>query len=141
MILNGTNNQSVEIKLSDYQFPDKNARDDDWLNIYIDVKSDLGNWRNTDPSLTVSEFKELINWFKDLSFNKEVEYPELFFTEPNLGFEYIGDVANEKLIKIVFSAESKPTSVKNDQEYFVNFQFSNEELARIAHDLEIELKK
>lgn len=41
---------------------------------------------------------------------------------------------------MVFSAESKPKSAKQDQEYFVQFKFINAELSKIADELESELK-
>lgn len=143
MILKGINGQSLEIKISNYQFTDeqKNLQDIDWLNILIDVKSDFGNWQTVDPSLTVSEFKEVISWFRDMSLNKKIKYPELTFTEPNLEFDYIKNKNGRKYIRVIFSAESKPISAKDGQEYFVDFQFSDEELSEIANELEVELNK
>lgn len=143
MVLKGINNQSVEIKISEYQFPDaeKNSIDSEWLNIFIDVKSHLGSWQTVDPSLTVSEFEELIYWFKDLSLNRDVKYKELNFTEPNLEFNLVKEENRKKHIRIIFNAESKPRSAKEGQEYYIDFQFSNDELSSIAKGLEAELKK
>jgi len=142
MIFKGENNQTVELKINGYQFPnaESGSSDSEWLNIFIDVKSNLGNWHRVDPSLTVSEFKELIHWFKDLSVNKKVEYPELYFIEPNLEFDLTKNENMTKNIKIIFYAESKPDFSKQDQEYFVEFKFSNAELDKISNDLEKELK-
>ena len=143
MILKGINNQKVELKITGYQFPDakQDSLDSNWLNIFINVHSNLGNWQTVDPSLMASEFKELIQWFKDLSVNKGAEYHDLYFTEPNLGFDFVKSEDGIKYVKMIFSAESKPQSAKEYQDYFIDFQFSNEELNRIADELDNELKK
>lgn len=143
MILNGINNQKVELKIIGYQFPDakNDSSDSEWLKIFLDVQSNLGNWQTIDSSLTAPEVKELIRWFKDLSTDKEVEYTELYFTEPNLEFNFIKGEDEIKNIKIIFNAESKPKFAKMGQEYFVEFQFSNEELSEAADELDEELKQ
>lgn len=143
MILKGINNQKVELKITGYQFPDaeNDSSDSEWLKIFLDVQSNLGNWQTVDPSLMVSEFKELIQWFKDLSVNKDVEYPDLYFTEPNLGFNFIKGKDGVKHIKIIFNAESKPKSAKEGQDYFMEFQFSKEELSKVVDELDEELKQ
>ncbi len=140
MILNGIKNQRVELKIiRDKSLIDTTYDDSEWLRIYIDVHSNLGNWHTVDESLMVSEFKELIKWFKDLSINDKVEYPELYFTEPNLEFHLLEDENGIKKIKMIFNAESKPKSATKDDQYFVEFEFSSADLSKIADDLEKEL--
>ncbi len=143
MELKGINNQTVELKITRYQFPNikQEPQDSSWLNIFINVKSDQGNWQTVDPSLMVSEFKELIQWFRDLSNNKDEENKDLYFMEPNLGFELVKIKNGIKYIKIIFSAESKPKSAKEGNEYFVDFEYSNEELNQIADKLDGELNQ
>ena len=142
MILKGTDNQIVEFKIDGYQFPNakKGSGDEDWLNVFIDVQSNMGNWHTVDPSLTILEFRDLVQWFRDLSLDKKVDYPELYFTEPNLEFDLIKDENGIKHIKMIFEAESKPKSAEDGKEYFMEFQFSNSELSKIADELESEIK-
>ncbi|MFZ1677209.1 MAG: hypothetical protein WBP41_04600 [Saprospiraceae bacterium] len=85
MIFNGVDNQTVELRITGYQF--SNFRNDhieeDWLNIYTEVKSNVGHWQTVDPSLTTLEFRELIDWFVTLSKNEKPEYSDMRFHEPN----------------------------------------------------------
>ncbi len=134
----------VEFKISSYQFPEKTqlqGEDSNWLNIYTNVHSNFGDWETVDPSLTTTEFNELVNWFKDLSQNKELQEPSLYFTEPNLEFSLVKNTQDSKQIRLTFSAESKPKSADVDKEYYVDFEFSNVDLSKIADELETELKK
>lgn len=136
MKLLGTKNQTVELKIIEAK---STATDSDWLKVYLNVKSEFGNWEVVDESLMLSEFKELISWFKDLSENKEIKYKNLYFTEPNLEFFLVENNNSSKKIRMIFSAESKPKSAKQDDQIFVDFDFSNDDLAKISSDLEKEL--
>ena len=144
MILNGINNQTVEIKITNYQFPNEIADyyDKNWLNIYLKVKSNVGNWQTIDPSLLTREVKEVINWFTMLSKNLVSKEKELNFIEPNLSFELLENSNNSlKLFRINFKLESRPKSAKADKKYFVDCLADNRELKRIADELKTELEK
>jgi hypothetical protein len=135
--------QQVELRILGYQYPTgaDHEWDKNWLRIYVNVKSDVGFWQTVDSSLTTWEVKELFKWFNNLSQNQEVEFTEMIFVEPNLSFKLLGKSESFKTIQIRFDAESKPKSADEDSEYFVNFQFSNQELAAIASGLSEELLK
>jgi hypothetical protein len=139
----GKDGQLVELRVLGYQFPTGTDHewDKNWLRIYVNVKSEIGFWQTIDPSLTTWEVHKLIEWFNDLSRNNDVEFAEMLFVEPNLSFEILEKSENLKTIQIKFNAESKLQSVDEDKEYFVVFQFSNQELATIARDLNNELSK
>jgi hypothetical protein len=143
MIFNGTNNQTVEFQILNYQFPEINDGDWDgnWLLIYLDVKSDLGNWQTTDPSLTTWDMQYLIDWFLSLSSDKELEENPLVFVEPNLKFWFIRTENGKKKVKIKFDLESRPKSADDHTKYFVDCEWTNEELKCIATELSTELKK
>jgi len=123
MTFTGIDNQTVELKITNYQYPDINDGDWDgnWLNIYLDVKSKVGHWQTVDPSLTTWEVQELINWFDTLSINLQPEYADMSFTEPNLSFELLNDFkAVKKTFRLKFNLESRPQSATDDKEYFVD---------------------
>ncbi|TKG97033.1 hypothetical protein EYV94_00990 [Puteibacter caeruleilacunae] len=144
MIFNGINNQSVEFKVVNYQFPALRDKDYDgnWLTIYLNVKSEFGDWQVTDPLLLTWEIEDLIEWLMILSRNEKPEYLHQEFIEPNLSFHLLSDSNNAiKEIKILFQLECVPKNVDGDKEYFVIFEANNEELKRIAEDLEKELEK
>jgi len=144
MRFKGIDNQTVELKIHNYQFPKEEEFDEheNWLQIYLKVNSKVGNWQTIDPSLTVSEIKELINWFAKLSKNEQPEYNEMRFIEPNLSFWLLNDYnANPKMIQIAFNAESRPISASNSKEYFVDIRAGNHELEKISVNLNEELKR
>jgi len=143
MTFNGIDNQSVELKITNYQFPEivDGDYDSNWLNIYLNVKSKAGHWQTIDPSLTTWDMQRLINWFDNLSKDIEPEYLEIAFLEPNLCFELLDRFNSQiKTIRIIFDYESKPKSASEEKEYFVDIIVDNDELKRIKLDLEKELK-
>jgi hypothetical protein len=144
MTFKGLDNQTVELKITNYQFPDSNDRewDGNWLNIYINVISKIGNWQTIDPSLTTIEVQQLIDWFVELSLNKKPQWLDQEFTEPNLTFKLLNKIDSEqKLIRISFDLESRPQSAKDEIEYFVDFKADNNQLIQISNDLKNELSK
>ena len=144
MTFTGIDNQTVELKITNYQYPDINDGDWDgnWLNIYLNVKSKVGHWQTVDPSLTTWEIQSLIDWFDTLSQNVRPEYVDMRFTEPNLSFELLTDFdSDKKTFRIKFDLESRPQSATDDKEYFVDVIADNFELKRISTELKNELNK
>ncbi len=144
MEFRGVDNQTVELKITNYQFPKSLDKDWDgnWLNIYIKVDSKVGKWQTIDPSLTTWEVQELIDWFTDLSNDLEPKWIDMEFTEPNLSFYLLNDFnLSKKQIRIKLDLECRPKSAKEDKEYFVDFEFNNSDLKKISSDLMAELKK
>jgi len=144
MTFTGIDNQTVELKITNYQYPDINEGnwDGNWLNIYLSVKCKVGHWQTVDPSLTTWEVQELINWFDKLSKNSRSKYTDIHFTEPNLSFELLNDYkADLKTFRIKFNLESRPQSASDDKEYFVDVIADNNELKRISMALKSELNK
>ena len=144
MILKGVDNQTVELRVTNYQFPSSCDKDWDgnWLNIYLKVDSKQGKWQTIDPSLTTWEIQELIDWFNDLANNSKPKWTEMEFTEPNLSLCLNSDCKDfTKLIRMKFALESRPKSARGGKEYSVDFELDNLELKRIAIDLTSELKK
>ena len=68
MTFNGTDGQTVEFRIANYQCPDNNDGDWDgnWLNIFLNVKSKVGHWQTVDPFLTTWDVQQIIDWFKEL---------------------------------------------------------------------------
>lgn len=144
MIFTGVDNQTVELKITNYQFPNTSdfGWDGNWLNIYVSVNSKLGHWQTVDPSLTTWEVQELINWFDILSKNLQPEYSNMSFTEPNLSFELLNDLgAGKKIFRIKFDLDLRPKTASVDKGYFVEVVADSFELARISNELKNELSK
>jgi hypothetical protein len=143
MIFRGINDQTVEFRLINYQYPEIEFGDWDgnWLLIYLKVKSDLGHWQTTDPSLTTWEVKQLIDWFTSLANNEKIKWNPIEFTEPNLSFEYFETKDKNIRFRLRFALESRPQAANDDDEYFVDFDYSQEELKKVSADLILELEK
>jgi len=142
MIFKGINNQTVELRITNYQFPKiTNCEyDSNWLLVYLKVKSECGNWQTVDPSLLTSDVNEIINWFEKLSKNEKSEFKTLDFMEPNLEFELIKSQADLKTVRIKFDLESRPQNANDEKEYFVDCEMNNMELNKVAEELKKELE-
>lgn len=144
MTFKGINNQTVELEITNYQFPE--IADDDWdsnwLNIYLKVNSTFGNWQIVDPMLTTFEVKGLINWLDNLSNNILPEYTGIGFLEPYISFELMDSVDSEtKTIRIEFYYIFPMESAGDDKKCFVDFIADNNEIKCIVVDLKKELEK
>ncbi|ADY29290.1 WapI family immunity protein [Cellulophaga lytica] len=142
MIFHGINNQIVELKITNYQFPKITdcEYDSNWLLIYLNVKSDCGNWQTVDPSLLVGDVIEIIEWFEKISQNKTPKYECLDFIEPNLAFELIKAGMDFKTVRIKFDLESRPKSADDKKDYFVDCKMDNSQLQKVIEGLKKELK-
>ncbi len=142
MIFKGINNQTVEFKITNYQFPEITdcEYDSNWLLVYLKVKSDYGNWETIDPSLLVRDLKDIIEWFEQLSNDIETDSDSLVFMEPNLEFELIKNQSDLKTVRIIFDLESRPQNANDDKEYYVDCEMDNAELKKVAKELKKELE-
>jgi len=143
MIFKGINNQTVEFRITKYQFPEiTNCEyDSNWLLIYLNVKSDCGNWETVDPSLLTRDVKNIIEWFEKLSSDIQTDTDSLVFLEPNLEFELKRKNIETKQIRITFDLESRPPNAKDDEEFYVDCEFNNAELKQISIELTKELEE
>lgn len=102
---------SLRIGVERYQFP--KITDDDWDSNWLIINGDAvldgKSWTFRDPCLTTFEMERLANWL-DQVFSGKVEKAFCGFTEPNLDFERVSDVAD----RIAFSLEALPPWSKRD---------------------------
>jgi hypothetical protein len=137
--------QFIELKILGYEFPEitNDEWDSNWLNIFINAKSNDKHWKASHPSITTFEFNELINWFENISNNKSVKNKIIEFTEPNLSFELLNDFNSEmKEINIIFGLELSPIRPVNYKEkYYIKFRVNNEKIKEYVEELKNEVKK
>lgn len=133
MIFKGLNNQRVQLKITNYEFPEETTCDYDsnWLLIYLNVKSLLGNWQTIGAVLLTFEVEQIIEWFNKLSTNTIVK-TSLTFIEPNLEFTLLDNAPDEKTIRILFDYEFRPKNGNDKKEYFVDCKMDTNELKSIA---------
>lgn len=144
MIFAGIENQIVEFRITNYQFPEntKGDWDSNWLNIYLRVDCKLGKWQVTDPSLTTWEIQEIIEWFDQLANFREPNYKLMSFTEPNLSFELLNKFSDNILhIRMKFDLELRPMSAPDDYEYFMDLSMDRNAIHGIISGLKLELQK
>ena len=141
MIFKGIDNQTVEFKINNYEFPENTTceYDSNWLLIYLNINSKCGKWKTIDPALLTEEVKEIIKQFEKLSNNIKPESKNLTFIEPNIEFELTKFNENLKVVKIIFDLESRPKNADDKKEYYVECEFNNMELKTISRSLEKEL--
>jgi hypothetical protein len=62
MVFKGIENQTVEFKIRNYEFPENTTCDYDsnWLLIHLNINSNCGKWETVDPALLTEEVKEVI---------------------------------------------------------------------------------
>lgn len=142
MIFKGIENQTVEFKITNYEFPENTTYtyDSNWLLIYLNINSNCGKWETVDPALLTEEIKEIIEWFENLSNNLEPESKQLTFIESNIVFELKDYKENLKKVKIIFNQESLPKNADDKKEYYVECQLNNKELKTISENLKKEFK-
>ncbi|HUR11705.1 MAG TPA: hypothetical protein VM012_10075 [Flavitalea sp.] len=140
MTFKSPDGQKVELTIAGYQFPDnkEGELDSNRLQIAMKISGHRWNWETVDCCLTTFEVKDLIKWFRNLSGNKGLQYTNMFFEESNLAFELIGSNTTVKTIQIRFGAAGRPVSMNEEGDYFINFNFTNEELANLADELKTE---
>lgn len=140
MIFNGINDQSVELRIINYQFPEiTNCEyDSNWLLMSLKVESHGGNWETVDPFLLVRELKTMIEWFEKLSNHVETDSNSLIFIEPNLEFKLIKKTKAEKHIKIIFNLEPQYEKAHGHRENFIYAVYNHKDLNLIVKQLKEE---
>jgi len=142
MILKGVNNQTVELKIINYQFPEiTNCKyDSNWLLVDLKVNSGCGNWQTLDPSLLVQDIKNIIQWLENLLNNIDINGDSLAFIEPNLEFKLIKQESFLKTVRLIFNSEFAPQQTNDEMEYYVDCQLNPAELKKIIEELKNELQ-
>lgn len=142
MKFNGVGNQSVELRIANYQFPREieDKWDSNWLQIHLKVRSNLSNWQTVDPSLTTWEVQSIIDWLEELLDGKDDSAQYLKFTEPNLEFRLLPPVLKLYRLRIGFHLESRPMSAEEKSEYFVDCELDHQEIWQAAEGLKAELR-
>jgi hypothetical protein len=146
---------SVELRISGYQFPDRQAwgeRDWDanWLQVRGNVtEADGKAWSFDDPSLTTWEAQELGTWLHDVAagtvqpspFGTDEPERLLVFTEPNLAFSLESRIADRVWVRVRFGLEALPPWLQGAQQpdYSVLLDLSAVELAGAASTWAVEL--
>ena len=153
MLLTSRDGASVQLEISGYQFPEREADgprdwDANWLNVRgIVVLADGTSWSFEDPCLTTWDAVELRGWLRDVAAGKvtpsllddnDEGRQMLVFLEPNVGFSVESRTGDQVRIRVHFSLESLPPWLQNAEsgpelhEYYVPFDVLAADLVTAA---------
>ena len=131
----GKNNQKVEFKILNYEFPptafgyNKDLANA-WIETGINIESDFGIFSQI-SSFLIYEIENLIFWLSELSKNKQVEKIWNKIIEDYFVFELLNQCnSNKKYIRIIF---------REEQKYYVEFVADNKLLYTYSKKLSSEL--
>lgn len=129
--------KSFDLTIVRYQFPE--LENDEWdsngLVISGHVVTGVRSWNFVDPCMLTMEAHDLANWLAEASTGTPAK-ERIFFTEPNLSFEFIGADAQSAQIRVYFALESLPPKVDAEiDEFFEPLQIGRDELAQAAREL------
>jgi len=141
MTIIGIDNQRVEIKITSYQFPktSKYEEDRNWLNVFLKVESNQGNWETIDPALTTSDLIEIKNWFEQILKNGKPKENNLDFIEPNLSFEFLDNLEQQNLIRVIFDLEFRPVNYKEVIDYYVDFEATQKNIEKLITEIDSQI--
>jgi hypothetical protein len=135
MTFYGENNQKVELSIVNYEFPPtafgyNKDTSDDWLEIKINIESNLGRYNHTSSIFLLYEFENLIYWLDRLSKNFEVD--KWYRTvEEYFEFELLnGYDKKEKRFKII---------IKENKGCYIECLANNRKLHKYVKELSFEL--
>lgn len=137
-------NQSVGLDLLNYEFSyDGNLlgsynKPEKWIIIKVSVKSNMGSWVATDPSLEIDDIPVIIEWLTTLAKNRPVKYEgTLGFTEPCLEFQLLNEHDSPlKRITIKIGGELNPHWDWEEYNYReLIFEADNQQLLQLADEL------
>jgi hypothetical protein len=110
MIFYGIDNQEVEIRIINYEYPPTgfgynntyHGEYEDFLEIEVRIISNYGNYSHNSSIFMIYELQNLINWLEKLSKNKFIEN-KYFTVEDYFAFELLNKYnEKEKRFKILF---------------------------------------
>jgi hypothetical protein len=149
VLLTSSDGASIDLRISGYQFPDREATgkrdwDANWLNVRGNItQADGKSWTFEDPSMTTWEAQALGAWLQGTAAGAVSASPAgtdeqlLAFTEPNLAFGVESRTGDQVSIRVHFSLEALPPWLQGWQrpdvfDYFVLVDLSVVELAQAA---------
>ena len=131
IIFKDHNNNTLSFSVKGYEYPDcdkvPDKYDKNWLNVWVKVKNNGGEYEAQDPSMLTWELKELLDWFVSISNGRIPKYKTMRFIEPTIYFELLDKNAdNEVKIRIHLCCELKPEQLKpnHDDEFVIDVNLS-----------------
>ena len=136
-------NKLFELSILDYEFSEKlkDKHDLNWLMIEIKVVSGKDSWKRKLPMLLTWEFRELVQWFKNI---RDDTFPkEISFVEPYLRFVKIKNKNNNLNLRVYFELEAKrkPSKYVGEKSSFINLTVTKSNITQIIKELTNELNK
>ena len=145
MIINGIENQFLEIQVQQYQYPQitEGKWDANWLQVQFKIQHPETQVESNVPCLLTFEVESWAEWMELLSTNPAKAKSSHWFTEPCLYVELLNEPnADIKHLRISFDLELKPEAYdRDDRAFYLDFHLDNHQLVALASDLRAELAK
>ena len=145
MIINGIENQFLEIQVQQYQYPQitEGKWDANCLQVHFKIQHPEAHIESNVPCLLTFEVESWAEWMEQLSTNPAEAKSSHWFTEPCLYVQLLNEPsADIKHLRISFDLELKPKAFDQaDREFYLDFQLDNTQLVALAAALRAELAK
>jgi hypothetical protein len=146
MLLAGKNGDRLELRVTNYEFPElrDDGSDANWLTIQLSVDIARGSWTATDPSLLTTEVAQLADWLDAIAGGQASE-SELEFLEPNLSFELLDATTEHVRLRAWFELELRPTwatsNVAEERDLCADLDVARRDLRTAAEALRAQLSR
>ena len=104
MLLKSLDGSEFEASIAGYEFPE--IENDNWLFVFMRVKSPRGEGTCVDPCLKTWDVEYLIEWLESHANDEPVE-PDMVFPEPNMLFKVIKAAQDRLTLRVYFILESE----------------------------------
>lgn len=92
-----------EIELAELNIPPESP----WLDVHIEAQSPAGSWTCEGDLFELHNVPFIAGWFRALADGRDT-HREIYFEEPNLAFEAIGEVASGLRLRVTLDAMCRP---------------------------------
>ena len=140
MMFSGFQGQEVELVVRRYAhaFASGEEWDNNWLRVFLRVRSDHGTWQVEDPCLLTWELASFSDWLGQWSRNEPLSRNPLGFVEPNLCFERRDHPDGRLVLRIGFDLECRPPGAADEADYYVDCPVDADTLQRLLQDVQQE---
>src|SRR6266542_5161566 len=100
MLLTAVDGSELELTVLGYQFPHAMNALDDWLVLYVRMKTGKQTWEGKDPALVWKEARGLANWLDGIASDNPSSGWSIDFTEPVVVFEALRRETDTILLRV-----------------------------------------
>lgn len=135
MVIRGNNRERIDLHIKGDL-----RKDDNWLEVQINVQTENINWKASDKCLRLGEVKDLITWLEKINRNENLRTTYKDFLENEISFELTTPQHEElKIIRLILGYNLLPENHYSEEEK-IDITVKSKELKRIIKDLKAEIQ-